>query len=102
MYYTCLGCNRHVLYDGQDGVQCGQCDIWLHRKSVGLTKQQFRYLQNNTNDSWYCRNCTKDMLPFYDLGNNQICNMYNERKKQKIFRIEIIAKNERKTDFCFA
>ena len=39
---------------------------------------------------------------FYDLANNQICNMYNERKKQKIFRIEIIAKNERKTDFCFA
>ena len=68
MYYTCLGYNQHV-YDGQVGVQCDQCDILFHRKCIGLTKQQFRYLQNNTNDPQYCRSYTKDMLPFYDLTN---------------------------------
>ena len=36
MYYSCLGYNKHV-YDGQDGVQCDQCDIWLHKNCVGLT-----------------------------------------------------------------
>ena len=65
MYYSCFGCNKHV-YDGQDGVQCDQCNIWFHRKCVGFTKQQFRYLRN---DPWYCKKCTKDILPFYDLTN---------------------------------
>ena len=49
MYFSCLGCTMHE-HDGQDRVQCG--DIWFQIKSVGLRKQQFRYLQNNTNDPW--------------------------------------------------
>ena len=36
MYYSSLGYNKHV-YDGQDGAQCDQCDIWLHKNCVGLT-----------------------------------------------------------------
>ena len=40
------------------------------------------------------------MLPFYNLTNKQLCNMYNQHKKQSIFRLALITKNETKTDFC--
>ena len=43
---------------------------------------------------------TVDMLPFYELRNKQLCNKYNQYKKQKIFRLGLITNNERKTDFC--
>lgn len=40
------------------------------------------------------------MLPFYDLTNKKLCNMYNQHKKQRIFRLGLIANSERKVDFC--
>ena len=56
---TCLACNKHV-YDWQEGVLCGCCEKWIHRKCARLAKQEYEELETTEEEIWHSRTCTKD------------------------------------------
>ena len=74
--YSCLKCNNHVYYR-QKGVLCTGCNVWIHQKCANLTNNEYKEFQNEVNEAWYCRNCKADMLPSFNLTNNQFLNFLN-------------------------
>ena len=74
--YSCLKCNKHVYYR-QKGVLCTGCNLWIHQKCANLANNEYKEFQNEVNEVWYCRNCKADMLPFFNLTNNQFLNFLN-------------------------
>ena len=81
--YKCIWCAQHV-YDRQEGVFCDGCQLWIHRKCANLTKDEYKELATCQNeDPWYCKNCKRNMFPFYDLNDLKIKTFKsNIRKKQ--------------------
>ena len=82
--YKCIRCAQHV-YDRQEGVFCDGCQLWIHRKCANLTKDEYKELTTSQNeDPWYCKNCKRNMFPFYDLNDLKIKTLFksNIRKKQ--------------------
>ena len=74
--YSCLKCNKHVYYR-QKGVLCTGYNLWIHQKCANRTNNEYKEFQNEVNEAWYCRSCKADMLPFFNLTNNQFLNFLN-------------------------
>ena len=48
------------LNEGEDAIFCeGECQIWLHRKCVGLTKNAFTSI-SNSNEPYLCPYCSNN------------------------------------------
>ena len=77
--YKCIKCEKHVYYS-QKGFFCSGCDLWIHQKCAGLNNSQYKLIQNNPNDPWYCRPYKNDMFPFFRLLDYQIFNYIYSQK----------------------
>ena len=62
MLETCLLWTEPVL--------CSECNLWIHQKRASLTHFQYAILEDNTEETWYCRVCKGNMLPLQSLTNN--------------------------------
>ena len=49
------------------------CYSWLHVRCVGMSDSEYVILQSSE-DSWACRGCLSDALPFPDTSNNSFIN----------------------------
>ena len=77
--YKCIKCEKHVYYS-QKGILYSGCDPWIHKKCAGLNNSQYKLIQNNPNDPWYCRPCKNDMFPFFGLLDYQFFNYIDSEK----------------------
>ena len=56
---------------------CTGYNLWIHQKCANLTNNEYKEFQNEVNEAWHCRNCKADILPFFNLTNNQFLNFLN-------------------------
>ena len=75
--YICK-CKRIVKHN-QNSIFCNICATWIHLKCSGLNKKEFTELLNSESD-WYCRGCIADNLPFCNLDNKKMINMFKINK----------------------
>ena len=47
-------------------IPCTIINSWVHKKCNNITKFCYQKLQNSQ-DSWYCKKCIKQILPFSEL-----------------------------------
>lgn len=60
--YPCGICAKAVR-SNQRGIQCDNCDKWLHTRCIGLSCDDYAILQSNI-DAWSCKKCLSTALPF--------------------------------------
>ena len=53
---VCGDCEEDVR-DGQDGVACDLCKVWFHIVCAGISKHEYRFMQNNKRFKWFCGEC---------------------------------------------
>ena len=65
-------------------IKCDLCDSWVHIKCNDLNYFDYKFLQNS-NDSWFCISCCRDIFPFITVKNkNFISNFYESNKSKNI------------------
>ena len=79
--YKCLLFDQHV-YDRQ-GVFCDGCQLWIHRKCATISTNEYKELTSQNKDPWYCKNCIRNMFPFYDLNDSKIKTLFKTNNKVK-------------------
>ena len=99
--YTCFACNKHV-YDWQEGVRCGCCRQWIHRKCARLTKQEYKELETYEEEIWYCKTCARYIFPFHEVYNTQLHKILikSGRPKNDINKFFTEIKSKIKTPTC--
>ena len=65
----CKICAKDVS-ENVKAVQCDLCELWVHIKRNNLNYLDYRYLQNS-NESWYGRECCSTIFPFNSLSSNK-------------------------------
>ena len=80
--YPCKIYNRPVA-ESHDCIQCDNCNVWVHRKCNKVNKQTYKFLQKDHKCKWYCIICTKDVLPFSNLNNEEF--LYTVKGKKLKF-----------------
>ena len=74
-----------------NSVNCDNCNVWVYLKCSGLTKERFLSL-SNSEDQWYCRNCTHTIFPFNSIDNKKLLSTMQIRVKSSILTQQIIQK----------
>ena len=64
--YPCGIC-KHAVAKNHKAIQCDNCNLWVHIKCNKIIKQTYNILANDET-SWYCIDCSKDILPFSELN----------------------------------
>ena len=54
--FPCLKCGKSVKKT-QKGLQCNNCDLWIHQKCTPLTEDEYDYLEQNEDEPYYCELC---------------------------------------------
>ena len=67
--FPCKICAKNVS-ENVKAVQCDLCELWVHIKCNNLNYLDYRYLQNS-NESWYCIECSSTIFPFNSLSSNK-------------------------------
>ena len=99
MDFRCMSCNKHV-YDKQQGIYCDGCCVWIHRKCAKINKNEYDKLCQS-DDPWFCRNCNKDMFPFFNLDNNKLKTLFQHKISKKLTQNQNpVRKNNIKTSIC--
>ena len=62
MRFNCCFCNLNVS-DRAKAICCGHCNEWIHVNCNELNDMDYKNLKTS-NDIWYCKLCTRDILPF--------------------------------------
>ena len=68
--FPCKFCAKNVS-ENVKTVQCDLCELWVHIKYDNLNYVDYRYLQNSTNESWYCIECCSTIFPSNSLSSNK-------------------------------
>ena len=68
--FPCRICIKNVS-DKDKTIQCDLCELWVHIKCNNLNYLDYRYLQNS-NECWYCRECSSTIFPFNSFSSNKI------------------------------
>ena len=71
----CKICSTTVSY-GSDSIRRNKYDILVNRQSNGLNKQTFEYMKKDKL-KWFCIVCTKEFLPFSNLGEKILYSLLN-------------------------
>ena len=87
----CTNCSdcKMKLKPISSSINCDNCNIWVHLKCSGLTKERFLSL-SNSEDQWYCRNCTRTIFPFNSIDNKKLLITMQIRAKSSILTQQII------------
>ena len=64
--FPCKICNKPVKRN-QMGLQCDNCDFWLHAKCLSISREDYLSLDNEPNP-WNCPPCTLSNFPFADCS----------------------------------
>lgn len=65
--YPCRVCSRPVMKN-QKGVQCDNCDLWVHTRCAGITTAEYQSLQLS-DPPWFCDVCCcATNLPFGNVS----------------------------------
>ena len=72
----CGVCYKAVAKN-HSAVCCNSCNLWVHIKCNNLTKFCYRKLQT-CHESWYCKNCIKQILPSSELSESQLSRVTKE------------------------
>ena len=59
-----VGINHHAI-------KCDICQKWIHIKCNKYGKKDYKFHQNNPNETFFCIKCTADNIPFSTLNDNQ-------------------------------
>ena len=51
--FPCLKCKKSVK-NNQKGLQCNNCELWVHQKCTTLTGDEYAYLEQNEEEPYYC------------------------------------------------
>ena len=54
--YPCFECKKPVKCN-QRGIQCNDCENWVHFKCTNLSEDQYHFLEINTDEPFYCLKC---------------------------------------------
>ena len=68
--FPCGVCTKAVAKNHK-AVCCDVCQKWIHIKCNKLDKNDYRYLQENVDDLFFCINCISQNIPFSGLNNNE-------------------------------
>ena len=68
--YPCKICCKPVA-SNHKSVQCDHCNIWVHIKCNKINKQTYELLKKDKT-TWYCIDCTKNILPFSNVDNKEL------------------------------
>ena len=94
--FPCKICNRPVAKNHQS-ILCNTCDTWLHHECNKINKQTNKLLQNEKNTKWFCIICTKEFLPFSDLGNEEVISTVTGKK----IKFTLVAEKQRSSKIKF-
>ena len=65
--HPCKICRKPVAKNHK-AINCDNCNIWVHIKCNHNNKTTYEHLQKDQT-FWYCMECTKEIFPFSNLGN---------------------------------
>ena len=54
----CGICQKEVK-NNDKAIECNKCQSWIHIKCNKLTIKQYKHFQNNQEETFECKNCTK-------------------------------------------
>ena len=74
--FPCSFCYKAVAKH-HNTVCCDSCNLRVHMKCNNLTKFCYRKLQTSQ-EPWYCKSCTKQILPFSELSESQLSRITKE------------------------
>ena len=77
--FPCKICCKPVAKN-HDSIRYNKCDTWVHRNCNKVNKQTYRLLQKDKSSHWFCIICTKDLLPFSDLNNDEFIHTIKGKK----------------------
>ena len=60
-FLNCSICDKAVK--SNNSILCHMCDCWTHQNCSGLSKAEINCIEKSI-DTWICKNCNSDMLPF--------------------------------------
>ena len=78
----CRVCKKIVH---KEGLQCDQCDQWVHAKCNKINKQTYLKLESSFLP-WYCIECHKETttaLPFCNLSDSHIMPMFSTKNNTR-------------------
>ena len=58
---------KNAVASNHKAIQCDNCNLWVHIRCYKINKQTYSILLNDET-TWYCINCSKEMLPFSELS----------------------------------
>ena len=59
----CIKCSK-IVFEGQNSIQCDDCDGWIHLKCSGMKLKEFNKLCQEENSSFRCRFCQEAKTAF--------------------------------------
>ena len=82
--FPCKICEKAVAKNHR-AVKCDNCDLWVHIKCNKINKQTYNLLMED-NTTWFCIDCTKSILPFNGIDNNELhCTLQGKKIKFSTF-----------------
>ena len=79
----CIKCVKVV----KEGMQCAQCDCFVHGKCAGVTDELFEVVRDGNNLKWFCDGCVE-----------VVCNIKLLIKSINVNHVEMVDKIERLND----
>ena len=84
--YRCGKCSK--VLGNCDCILCNCCNKWFHKKYSLLETNKFTRLGQGE-EPWFCLDCMKNNLPFYDLDAKKKlknCLIYHSKMQKKLWR----------------
>ena len=85
--YRCGKCSK--VLGNCDCILCNCCNKWFHKKCSLLETNKFTRLGQGE-EPWFCLDCMKNNLPFYDLDAKKIKKLFNIPLKNAEKTVEVI------------
>ena len=68
--YPCSKCTRNVQ-NNHLAIECSSCNLWSHIKCNNISRKQYKFFQENTNETFFCLKCLENEIPFSKLNDNE-------------------------------
>ena len=68
--YPCSKYSRNVQ-NNHLAIECSSCNLWSHIKCNNISRKQYKFFQENTNENLFCLKCLENEIPFNKLNDNE-------------------------------
>ena len=83
--YWCNISSKNIEFIGRP-IQCEYCLYWFHGKCQNLSKNEWLKL-GRSNCDWFCKECTRSMLPFASVNDDELLQcLYNLSERELFLR----------------